>query len=576
MNHSKTAHSGYSFPFRLILSLIFLSLFSFPAGADDRIVTVGVYENPPKIFTSSSGRPAGIFIDIIEYIAKAEGWTLHYVSGTWEEGLDRLANGDIDLMPDVAYSSDREKTYAFHHVPVLSSWFQVYAPKGSKINSLLDLNGKRLLVLARSVQQEAFIRLGKGFGLNCTLIPVPDYQGMFEMVARGEADAAITNRFYGVMHAKQFGLTDTAVVFEPSDLYFAAAKPSPSRPISRFISKSGTDPAALLAVIDRHLKELKTDPQSLFYESLKRWTAEEVRFQLPDWIKFTALAAAIALLVSLGGSFVLKHQVDARTRELKEINREMEQRIIDRTTELAAAMEKSQAADRIKSAFLATMSHELRTPLNSIIGFTGILLQGLAGPLNPEQHKQMGMVQTSARHLLALINDVLDISKIEAGQLALSPVKFELGPSIEKTATLVAPMAEKKGLELRVAVAPDVGNVFADQRRLEQIFLNLLTNAVKFTEQGGVSIVCSMVGESCEVKISDTGIGIRPEDASSLFQPFHQLDTGLSRKHDGTGLGLAISKKLLDCMGGTIHLESTPGKGTTFTVRFPKQGEEMA
>lgn len=148
------------------------------------------------------------------------------------------------------------------------------------------------------------------------------------------------------------------------------------------------------------------------------------------------------------GSFVLKHQVNERTRELKEINDEMEQRIVQRTEELAVATEKAQAADRIKSAFLAAMSHELRTPLNSIIGFTGMVLQGLAGPLNEEQTKQLGMVRNSAHHLLDLINDILDISKIEAGQLVLMSDNFNLKESIEKTIQIVSPLAAKKNVRL--------------------------------------------------------------------------------------------------------------------------------
>jgi signal transduction histidine kinase len=234
-------------------------------------------------------------------------------------------------------------------------------------------------------------------------------------------------------------------------------------------------------------------------------------------------------------------------------------------------LEKAKAADRIKSAFLATMSHELRTPLNSIIGFTGIMLQGLAGPLNPEQKKQMTMVQNSSRHLLALINDVLDISKIEAGQLDLSIASFELKPSVEKTVKLVMPLAEKKGIDLRLDIADDVGVITTDQRRMEQVVLNLINNAVKFTEKGQVHISCRNGKDQFILSVSDTGIGIREEEIPKLFQPFHQIDTGLTRKYEGTGLGLSICRKLVDLMGGTIHVESIWGQGSTFTIRLPKQ-----
>ena len=267
---------------------------------------------------------------------------------------------------------------------------------------------------------------------------------------------------------------------------------------------------------------------------------------------------------------MLFRSLNAKTRDLRAMNQEMERRIVERTAELAAAMEKAQAADRIKSAFLATMSHELRTPLNSIIGFTGILLQGLAGPLNEEQQKQLSMVQNSARHLLGLINDVLDISKIEAGELRLSISSFELKPTIEKVAKMVAPLAKKKGLELKFDIADGVQSVMTDQRRLEQVILNLLSNAVKFTEKGEVVVSCQREGDFYVLSVADTGIGIDPKGIDHIFMPFQQVDTGLTRKYEGTGLGLSISKKLIEKMGGTITVESQLGRGSTFIIRFPK------
>lgn len=522
---------------------------------DRRSLVVGVYDNPPKIFLSKSGRPSGIFIDIIEHIAGKEGWRLRYVPGTWAEGLARLAKGEIDLMPDVAYSPDREKIYAFHKVPVLSSWFQVYAPKESGIKSIVDLDGKKVAVLDRSIQQEAFNQLISSFGFSVTLIAIPDYKDLFQVVKKGEADAAISHRFHAARYARSFGLEDTAVIFHPTTLFFAAPK------------RGYSD---LLETIDEYLLELKKDPKSIYYQSLKQWVAEEVRFRIPDWVKVIGLAMGAVLLLSVAGSLLLKHQVNVKTQELRKANQEMEQRIAERTAELAEALKKAQEADRIKSAFLATMSHELRTPLNSIIGFTGIMLQGLAGPLNEEQTKQMGMVQNSARHLLALINDVLDISKIEAGQLTLSVSTFELRPSIEKLVKMISPMAEKKGLELKLNLSEDVQTVTTDQRRLEQVVLNLLNNAVKFTEKGHIGLASWSEGHHYLLSVSDTGIGMRPEEIEHIFKPFHQIDTGLTRKYEGTGLGLSISKKLLEKMGGEIYVESELGKGSTFTIKFPK------
>jgi signal transduction histidine kinase len=260
-------------------------------------------------------------------------------------------------------------------------------------------------------------------------------------------------------------------------------------------------------------------------------------------------------------------------RELNALNRDLESIIAVRTADLQEAKERAEAADRIKSAFLATMSHELRTPLNSIIGFTGILLQGLVGPLNDEQKKQLGMVRNSSTHLLELINDVLDISKIEAGQLEVALEPFDLRASLEKVAHTLRPLAERRGLRLDLEVGPEVDTLISDRRRVEQILLNLAGNAIKFTEEGGVSLGCRIVGTEVAFKVCDTGIGIRPEDLHLLFHPFRQVDSGTARKYEGTGLGLSICKRLVDLLGGSIEVESTPGAGSTFAFHLPLKGE---
>lgn len=258
---------------------------------------------------------------------------------------------------------------------------------------------------------------------------------------------------------------------------------------------------------------------------------------------------------------------------LRGLNQTLEEKVANRTEELQAALVRAEAADQLKSAFLATMSHELRTPLNSIIGFTGTVLQELAGPLTDEQAKQLRMVQLSARHLLDLITDVLDLSRIEAGQLEVHSEPFDLGELIEQVTATVRPQADAKGLTLSVDIGEEVGVVTSDRRRLGQVLLNLVNNGIKFTDEGGVTLRAERDAERVRLRVTDTGIGIRPEDLTLLFQPFHQLDTGLTRQHEGTGLGLAICRRLMGLMGGEISATSDWQSGSEFSVTLPTPQE---
>ena len=265
---------------------------------------------------------------------------------------------------------------------------------------------------------------------------------------------------------------------------------------------------------------------------------------------------------------VIARDITKRKRVEAELalHRERLEALVDeRTAQLAAARDRAEAADRAKSAFLATMSHELRTPLNTIIGFTGVLLGGQPGGLNGEQRKQLTMVRDASRHLLALINDVLDISRIEAGQLEVAAERLDVDAVATRAADVVAPLARDRGLALEIV--PGGAVAVGDLRRVEQVLLNLLGNAVKFTEVGRVEVRTRAAGGLVEVEVSDTGPGISPADLPRLFSPFSRLEA--SRGREGTGLGLSICRRLVEAMGGQIHVESEPGEGSTFCFTLP-------
>jgi signal transduction histidine kinase len=236
--------------------------------------------------------------------------------------------------------------------------------------------------------------------------------------------------------------------------------------------------------------------------------------------------------------------------------------------ELQRVYAELETASRHKSEFLANMSHELRTPLNAILGFSQLLQQKLFGELNAKQEEYVGDILSSGNHLLSLINDVLDLSKVEAGQIELEVNPFSVREAVERGVVTVRERASKNGVALAAEVEPEVQLVEGDERRIRQVLFNLLSNAVKFTPAGGrIDVTAARVGEEIQVAVADTGPGIAPEDVDKIFEEFQQTDVG-ARQHEGTGLGLTLSKRLIELHGGRIWVESERGAGSSFVLNL--------
>jgi signal transduction histidine kinase len=226
-------------------------------------------------------------------------------------------------------------------------------------------------------------------------------------------------------------------------------------------------------------------------------------------------------------------------------------------------------ASRHKSEFLANMSHELRTPLNAIIGFSEVLRDEMVGPVNEKQAEYLDDIISSGHHLLSLINDVLDLSKVEAGQVELEVHPFSLREALERGVVMVRERATEDGVRVALDTDPEVDVVDGDERRIKQVIFNLLSNAVKFTPSGGeVDVSATRINGEVRVAVADTGPGIAPEDRARIFEEFQQTETGVGHR-EGTGLGLALSKRFVELHGGRIWLESEVGHGSTFTFALP-------
>jgi two-component system, NtrC family, sensor kinase len=262
--------------------------------------------------------------------------------------------------------------------------------------------------------------------------------------------------------------------------------------------------------------------------------------------------ATVDLLRTFGTQSALAIQNARLFREIETKSRELE------------------IANQHKDEFLASMSHELRTPLNAIIGFSEVMLERLFGDVNAKQEEYLNDILSSGRHLLSLINDILDLAKIEAGRMELEPADFDLPQAIDNSLVLVRERAMRRGITLEQSIDPRLGEIKGDERKIKQVMLNLLSNAVKFTPEGGrIEVRAVLAGAVAEVSVADTGVGIAPEDHVAVFEEFRQVGTDYARKHEGTGLGLALARKFVELHGGTIRVESQLGRGATFTFTIP-------
>jgi signal transduction histidine kinase len=303
-------------------------------------------------------------------------------------------------------------------------------------------------------------------------------------------------------------------------------------------------------------------------------------------VVFALVSIVLALALGYGISLSLVapvREMEARMQEIAsgEFTKRVEVPNRDELGALAADLNRMserlgslyrevEAASRHKSEFLANMSHELRTPLNAVIGFSEVLQERMFGDLNDKQAEYVRDIHASGLHLLSLINDILDLSKIEAGKVDLEPSEFDLPNTIEGTLTLVRERAARHGLEIGLSLDRQLGTVVADERKVRQILLNLLSNAVKFTPDGGhIEVRGGLVDGTAQISVSDTGVGIAAEDHEAIFEEFRQVGGDHLRKREGTGLGLTLARKFVELHGGRIWVDSTLGKGSTFTFTIP-------
>ncbi len=367
-----------------------------------------------------------------------------------------------------------------------------------------------------------------------------------------------------------------------------------------------TEIESFQSVFNNRLEQLKVDIEEDVNDAVKQTEQDQAASERNLSI-YWAIAIVLALLASFGiaslttisiirplqhlmnavqefgrGNFAVRAQTAGRDElsklagvfnnmadELRSLVETLEDRVRQRTHELELARNEAEKANQVKSQFLANMSHELRTPLNAILNLTGFVSEGYMGPVNPEQAESLQTVVTSGNHLLNLINDILDIAKIEVGKTELFIEDVDLNMELKGVMATIQGLIKDKPVKLVDQISRDLPHISGDGRRLHQVFLNLLSNAVKFTPQGNITISANCRDGEVLVAIRDTGVGIRAEDQALIFEPFRQAEHGLRTGQSSTGLGLPISKHFVEAHGGKLWMESVYGEGSAFFVTLP-------
>ncbi len=517
-----------------------------------RVVRVGVYQNEPKIFVNEQGKAAGFFVEILEEIARMEGWRLEYVACEWAACLESLERGELDLMPDVAFTEERARVFEFGKVPVLYGWIQVYANPRQDLRSPLDLGGLRLAVLRGSVQEHALTNLLFAFGLQAELVRRDSFGDAFLAVSSDHADAVLANRFFGERHCERYGLKRTDIMFYPSPLFFAA-------PSGKNIE--------LLEAIDKHVAKWKQEPSSIYYAALRRWLEAQPVFRISPKLRLLLYGAVAGLLLVCSAAGLLKWEVNLKTRELQAKNKQLEQALaeLERLQQEAMRQERLHALGQMASG----IAHDFNNVLSVILSYAEMVDETLKKGF-PGEHTQEDL-QT----IICAAKDGAQIVRRMREFYATTESSYEMAPVpvnelVNSTLTLTQPrwdtQARSRGITIRKHVVLEEGpRIMGNEAELRQALINILINAIDAMPRGGDLIVRTKAREDLVIiEIEDSGEGMAPDVLANCTRPFFT-----TKGTKGTGLGLPMVVATVSRLGGRVDIQSEVGKGTCVRIELP-------
>jgi two-component system sensor histidine kinase EvgS len=508
---------------------------------DHPIIHLGVDpEFAPFEYITSQGLYSGIASEYVKLLNQRLGLNMQVTKNlTWKAAVDKAKSKEIDVLPCVGMTQERKNFFKFSKPFINFHRVIITRTDNPFLTGLSDIENMKVAVQQNSSHEGYLLE-------NTTIEPLlfDTLQQALLAVSNGRAQAFVGNIASSTYWIRKLNLTNLKVAApvsqETQELHFAVRDDWPE----------------LINILNKGLASISREEEN---DIRKRWINIEYKPGIAPRVVWRYLlpiagVALAILLVILAWNYRLKREIQKR---------------IEIDKKLSEANKGLKKLDQLKSMFIASMSHELRTPLNSIIGFTGIILQGMTGPLNDKQQDHLRRVYNSAKHLLALITDVIDISKIEAGRIDVFPEDVILSEIVDEAVINIEPQLKAKNLELKISVPNDL-QMHTDRKRLLQCIINYLSNAVKFTEVGSITISARKCDDKVEILVADTGIGISQPDQSKLFEAFERLDSHLRVKAGGTGLGLYLTRKLAaEILDGEILVRSRQGQGSTFGLLVP-------
>lgn len=498
-------------------------------------------EFAPFEYLNEKGELNGMTFDYVELINQRLGLNMQVVKDmSWNNVISNAKIKNIDLLPCVSITNNRNKYFIFS-----TPYIQFYRAIITRTDMPFLTGIDDIAHMTVAVQDNSS---HKDYLLDQTKIQPKVYQTLKDALyatSNGEVQAFVGNIASSAYWIRKLNLVNLKIAAptsqEAQTLHFAVRKDWPE----------------LVSIINKGLASLTQKEER---DIRKRWINVEYKPGMDPGVVWRYIfqivcVSCIIVLLFLFWNFRLKNEIKKRIQADKE---------------LSEANERLKKLDQLKSMFIASMSHELRTPLNSIIGFTGVILLGMTGPLNDKQKDHLTRVNNSAKHLLNLITDVIDISKIEAGRIDVYPQDFMLTEVIEEAIISIEPQLKSNNLTIQKFVPDDI-LLHTDRKRLLQSLINYLSNAVKYTEKGSVTISVDVIEDKIKVAVKDTGIGISQDDLPKLFNAFERLESHLKIKAGGTGLGLYLIRKLVtEILGGDVFVETQIGQGSTFGFIIPK------